>query len=90
MQWISWSVAKSFVSALVGIALAEGVIRSVDDAVSDYVPTLAGSGYDGVRIEDILQMSSGVRWSEDYSDPDAEVHRLSQPLWPGKQGSKLL
>jgi len=77
VQWISWSVAKSFISALVGIAVAEGVIKSVDDPVSDYVPTLAGSGYDGVRIEDILQMSSGVRWSEDYSDPDAEVHRLS-------------
>ena len=77
VQWISWSVAKSFVSALVGIAVAEGAINSIDDPVSNYVPTLYGSGYDGVRIEDILQMSSGVRWSEDYSDPDAEVHRLS-------------
>ncbi|MCE7997532.1 MAG: serine hydrolase [Rhodobiaceae bacterium] len=80
VQWISWSVAKSFVSALVGIAIADGHIRSVDDAISSYVPTLIGSAYEGVRIEDVLQMSSGARWSEDYSDPNAEVHRLSNVM----------
>lgn len=76
VQWISWSVAKSFISALVGIAIEEGLIGSVDDPIGQYVPSFGGSAYDGVRIEDVLQMSSGARWSEDYSDPEADVHRL--------------
>ena len=73
-QTISWSVVKSVVSALMGIALHEGAIRSVEDPVTQYVPGLAGSGYDGVRIKDVLQMSSGVRWNEDYSDPQADIN----------------
>ena len=80
VQWISWSVAKSFISALIGIALAENKIASIEDAVSDYVPSLKGSGYEGVSLKHILQMSSGVRWSENYSDPNAEVHRLSSVM----------
>ncbi|MEM9200257.1 MAG: serine hydrolase [Actinomycetota bacterium] len=76
VQWISWSVAKSFVSALVGIAVSEGLIASVDDPINRYAPGLDGTAYDGVRIEDVLQMSSGARWIEDYSDPTSDVHRL--------------
>ncbi len=76
VQWISWSVAKSFISALIGIAVDDGLIGSVDDPVTTYVPTLAGTAYDGVRIEDVLQMSSGARWIEDYSDPSSDIHRL--------------
>lgn len=76
VPWMSMSVAKSFVSALVGIALEEGLIRSVDDPITDYVPALAGSAYDGVRIKDILQMSSGARWNEDYSDPESDIMRF--------------
>lgn len=74
--WISWSVAKSFVSALVGIAIEEGHIGSVDDAISSYVPELAGSAYDGVSIRSVLQMSSGASWNEDYSDPDSDIARF--------------
>src|SRR5690606_39512325 len=48
----SWSMAKSFTSAAVGIALQEGRIRSIDDAVTAYLPELKGSGYDGVRSEE--------------------------------------
>ncbi len=77
VQWISWSVAKSFVSALVGIAMGEGLIGSVDDPINQYAPGLNGTAYDGVRIEDVLQMSSGARWIEDYSDPTSDVHRLA-------------
>ena len=62
VQWISWSVAKSFVSALIGIALTEGAIRSIDDAISDYISIEPGSAYDGVSIRNVLQMSSGVAW----------------------------
>ena len=74
--WISWSVAKSFVSALVGIALAEGRIGSVRDPVTRYVPELAGSAYDGVAIEDVLEMSSGASWDEDYGSPTSDITRF--------------
>jgi CubicO group peptidase (beta-lactamase class C family) len=77
VQWLSMSVAKSFLSALVGIALAERHIASVDDAISDYVPVPAGSAYDGVSIRHVLQMSSGARWNEDYSNPRSDVYRLA-------------
>ncbi len=64
---ISWSVAKSFVSALVGIAVEEDHIDDIQQLVSDYVPILRGTGYEGVSIKDVLQMSSGIRFNEDYS-----------------------
>ena len=78
IQWISMSVAKSFVSALVGIALSEGLIRSIEDPINHYAPGLDGSAYEGVRIKDVLQMSSGARWNEDYSDSESEIFRLSE------------
>ena len=74
--WISWSVAKSFVSALVGIALDEGLFASVHDPITRYVPELRGSAYDGVAIEDILEMSSGASWDEDYGDPTSDITRF--------------
>lgn len=74
-RWVSYSVAKSVVSLLIGAAIADGYIDGVDDLVTDYVPLLEGSGYDGVRIRDLLQMSSGVDWNEDYTDPSADVSR---------------
>ena len=76
VRWTSWSVAKSFISALVGIAIDEGIIRSEDDAISNYFEALKGSAYDGVSIKHVLQMSSGARWNEDYSDPTSDVNRL--------------
>lgn len=76
VHWMSMSVGKSFVSALVGIALAEGHIDSIEDPITKYVPSLAGSAYDGVRIKDVLQMSSGARWDEDYSDPESDIMRF--------------
>jgi CubicO group peptidase (beta-lactamase class C family) len=72
----SFSVAKSFVSALVGIAIERGSIRSVDDAISDYVPELRGSAYDGVSIHDVLTMSSGVAFDEDYGSLQSDVMTL--------------
>ena len=63
----SFSVAKSVTSALVGIVLDRGQIRSLDDAISDYVPELIGSGYEGVAIHDVLTMSSGIAFDEDYA-----------------------
>jgi CubicO group peptidase (beta-lactamase class C family) len=60
----SWSVAKSFTSAAVGIALKEGHIRSIDDSVTRYLPELRSSGYAGVSIRNLLRMSSGIDWDE--------------------------
>lgn len=80
VQWISWSVAKSYISALVGIALEEGYIRSLADPISKYVPVDAGSAYEEVSIRDVLQMSSGARWNEDYNDPGSDVHRLAAAM----------
>lgn len=77
VRWLSMSVAKSFISALVGIAEAEGSIRSIDDPISDYIITKPGTAYDGVTIRAVLEMSSGARWNEDYSDPDSDIFALS-------------
>lgn len=77
-QWLSMSVAKSYVSALIGIAVEEGHIKSIEEAVTDYLPELAGSAYDGVRIKDVLQMSSGAAWNEDYSDPESDINRFGR------------
>jgi CubicO group peptidase (beta-lactamase class C family) len=80
VQWISWSVAKSFVSALVGIAISEGAIGSLEQPISDYVGVEPGSAYDGVSIRNVLQMSSGARWNENYNDPKSDVHRLGAAM----------
>lgn len=82
VQWISMSVAKSFTSALVGIALADGYIKSLEDPIDQYVPELKGSAFEGVRIKDVLQMSSGARFNEEYSDVTAEIHGLTKAVGP--------
>lgn len=74
--WTSFSVAKSVVSMLVGAALGDGSIRSLDDSVTHYVRALRGSAYDGVTIRQLLQMSSGVTWNENYDDPASDVSRF--------------
>ncbi len=75
-RWTSFSVAKSVTSALAGIALQQGLIASLDDRLERYLPELAGSTYAEVTIEQLLRMSSGVRWNEDYTDPDSDVARM--------------
>jgi CubicO group peptidase (beta-lactamase class C family) len=75
-RFTSWSVAKSFVSTLVGMALDEGKIAGIDDPVTTYLPELAGTGYSGVSIRHIMQMSSGIDFVEEYDVPDADVTRL--------------
>lgn len=75
-RWTSFSVAKSLTSTLVGVAIKDGSIESLDDKVSTYIPGLAGSAYDDVSIEQLLTMSSGVAWNEDYDDPSSDVARF--------------
>ena len=72
-RWTSFSVAKSFTSTLVGAAIKDGSIKSIDDKVSDYIPDLKGSVYDDVTIRQLLTMTSGVKWNEDYADPKSDV-----------------
>ena len=72
-KFTSWSVAKSFTSTLVGLALADGKIKSLDEPVTNYLPDLKGSGYDDVPIRDILEMSSGVKFNEEYGKGASDV-----------------
>jgi CubicO group peptidase (beta-lactamase class C family) len=76
-RWTSFSVAKSFTSTLVGAAIQEGHIKSLEDKVSQYIPGLRGSAYDDVTVRQLLTMSSGVRWNEDYEDPKADVAQFN-------------
>lgn len=77
---ISWSIAKSYLSALMGVVLAEGAIDSIEDPVTKYAPRLAGSAYDGATIKNVLQMSSGVSFNEDYLDQNSDINRMGRVL----------
>ncbi len=77
-RWTSFSVAKSMTSTLVGAAIVHGAIRSVDDAVTTYLPELRSSAYDGVTVRQLLTMTTGVRWIEAYDAPDSDNVRLYQ------------
>ncbi len=79
VNWLSMSVAKSFISAGIGIAVDQGLL-DVEQSISDYVPALGGSAYDGVRVKDVLQMSSGAAWDETYSDLNSDVNRMGRVM----------
>jgi CubicO group peptidase (beta-lactamase class C family) len=75
-RWTSQSVSKSITSTLVGAAVKDGFIRSIDDPVTTYVAGLRGSAYDSVSIRQLLTMTSGVRWSEVYTDTTSDIWRF--------------
>ena len=75
---IIWSVSKSFLSALVGIALNEGLIEDINDPIIKYLKDFKGTGYEGVSIKNLLQMSSGIEFNEDYGDPDSDINRYGR------------
>jgi CubicO group peptidase (beta-lactamase class C family) len=77
-RWTSFSVAKSFTSTLVGAAIKDGFIKSIDDKVSTYIPEMKGSVYDDVSIAQLLTMTSGVKWNEDYGDRNSDVARFNE------------
>jgi CubicO group peptidase (beta-lactamase class C family) len=81
---VSFSVAKSFTSALVGIALEAGLIASIDNPVTKYVPELIGSGYEGVPIKHILQMCSGINFIEEYDQEDSDIVAMRRHIEEGK------
>ncbi|KPP96549.1 serine hydrolase [Erythrobacter sp. HL-111] len=76
-RWTSFSVAKSFTSTLLGAAVRDGFIASLDDQVTDYIPEFAGTAYDGVTVRQVATMTSGAKWNEDYTDPDSDVARMN-------------
>jgi CubicO group peptidase (beta-lactamase class C family) len=76
-RWTSFSVAKSITSTLLGAAIRDGYIKSMDDTVSLYIPQLKHSAYDDVSIRQLLTMTSGVKWNEDYSDPNSDVAKFN-------------
>jgi len=70
----SFSVAKSFVSALVGIAISESKIKSVHDPITDYIPELKNNpGFEKITLEDLLNMRSGIKFYEGYNSPFADM-----------------
>ena len=80
---ISFSVAKSYLSALVGIAFDENLINSMDDTVEKYLPEFKGTGYEGVTIKNLLQMSSGIAFNEDYADPNSDINKFGRATAKG-------
>ena len=73
----SFSMAKSYISALVGIAIAEGALKSVDDKITDYLPELASRpGFNKITIRHLLQMTSGIQANESYFNPFGQAARL--------------
>ena len=75
-RWTSFSVAKSVTSTLVGAAIQDGYIKSLDDQVTSYIPELKGAGYEGVTVRQLITMSSGVKWNEDYTDMNSDVAKV--------------
>lgn len=89
-RWTSFSVAKSVTSTLIGVALKDGRIGSLDDKVTKYVPQLQGSAYEQNTLRQLLRMSSGVAWNETYSTgPDSDIARLVQAVNSGVPGAVL-
>ena len=77
---ISWSMAKSYLSALLGVLLREDKIRSLDDLVIEYAPELKGSAYETASIRNVLNMASGVTFDEDYLDYDSDINRMGREV----------
>ncbi len=87
-RWMSMSIAKSVTSTLIGAAIREGKL-ALTDLVSTHVNALAGSAYDSVTVRDVLMMSSGVRWSERYTDPTSDRRRLLEAQIAQRPGGAM-
>ncbi|WP_297514394.1 serine hydrolase [uncultured Caulobacter sp.] len=81
-RWTSFSIAKSVTSTLLGAAIRDGAIKSLDDRADSYVTELKGGAYDGVTLRQLLTMTSGVHWNEDYNDPASDFNLHATELGP--------
>lgn len=88
-RWMSMSIAKSVTSTLIGAAIRQGKIHALTDPVTRYVPSLAGSAYDGASVRDVLMMSSGAKWDETYTNPASDRRRLLDAQIAQKRGALL-
>src|SRR5581483_2557808 len=88
-RWMSMSVAKSVTSTLIGAAVRQGKIGSINDQVVQYVPVLRGSAYDGATVRDVLMMSSGVQWVETYTDSTSDRRHLLEAQIAQKPGGAM-
>ncbi|MGH9559021.1 MAG: serine hydrolase domain-containing protein [Bryobacteraceae bacterium] len=88
-RWASFSMAKSVASTLIAIALRQGLISSIDDPVTRYVPKLKGGPYEGVSIRNVLEMASGVKWDETYVDPNSDCRKLLDAQLLHKPGASM-
>ncbi len=79
---ISWSMSKSFIAAMMGIAYDKGMYQ-LDDKITDHLPQFKDTGYDNVEIEDILQMSSGIGFNEDYGDFNSDINKFGRAFATG-------
>ena len=84
-RWTSFSVGKSVTSTLIGAAIKDGYIKGLDAVITDYIPGLKGSAYDGVTVRQLLTMTSGVKWNENYADPQSDVNQFALGE-PGPEG----
>lgn len=88
-KWVGFSTGKSVMSTLIGIAVQDGKINSIDDQVVEYLPQLRETAYDGVTIKDLMQMSSGVEWNEDYLDPTSDILAIFDCILNNESGGIL-
>jgi CubicO group peptidase (beta-lactamase class C family) len=88
-RWMSMSIVKSIVSTLIGAAIQDGHIRSLDDPIARYLPQLAKGAYEGVSLRQLLQMSSGVNWNETYTDPRSDRRRMLEAQMQQQPGLVL-
>lgn len=88
-RWMSMSVVKSIASTLVGVAIHDGYVKSIHDPVTNYLPQLRGGAYEGVTVKNLLQMASGVKWDETYTNPASDRRRMLDLQIAGKPGSIL-
>ena len=88
-RWMSMSVVKSITATLIGAAIKDGHIKSIDDPIVNYLPELKGSAYDGVSVKNLLQMASGVRWDETYVNPKSDRRQMLEVQTAQKPGAVL-
>ena len=88
-RWMSMSVVKSITATLIGAAIQDGAISSIDSPLVKYLPRFKGTAYDGVTVRQLLQMRSGVAWNETYTDPTSDRRRMLEAQISQKPGAIL-
>lgn len=88
-RWMSMSIAKSITATLIGAAINDGYIESLESPIVNYIPELRGTAYDGVTVQQLLQMTSGVGWDETYTNPESDRRDLLEAQISQQTGSML-